>query len=149
MGRLVAVLAACLLLAGCSPATTRAVRLGDSGLPEIIDTSCESRMLTLVEIRAMNADDVLDERDTVIWRIEFAQPRQHYKITVGQVPEGAEEKVAWQPPAGDQLLDVGLQNGDLHEPGDSFTLDQLKDGKVKYRYELLTAEEFAKKDRSC
>jgi hypothetical protein len=145
----VAVLAACLLLSGCSPAPTRAIRLGDSGLPEIIDTSCESRMLTLVEIRALNGDDTIDERDTVVWRIEFAQPGQHYKIVVGQVPEGAEEKVAWQPPAGDQLLDVGLQNGDLFEPGGDFTLNELKDGKIKLWNELYTAEEFSKKLRSC
>ncbi|GAB2865156.1 hypothetical protein [Lentzea nigeriaca] len=149
MGRPLAVLAACLLLAGCSPAPTRAVRLGDSGLPEIVDTSCDSRMLTLVEIRAMNADDVIDERDTVVWRIEFAEPRQHYKITIGRLPEGAEEKVAWQPPADDQRLEVHLQNGDLFEPGAGFTLDQVKDRKVVLGYQAFTAEEFAKKHRSC
>ncbi|MEU0880609.1 hypothetical protein ABZ345_18550 [Lentzea sp. NPDC005914] len=64
MGRLVAVLAACLLLAGCSPATTRAIRLAGPGLPEIVDTSCESRMLTRVEIQVVNDDTVLDERDS-------------------------------------------------------------------------------------
>ncbi|MEV6241504.1 hypothetical protein [Lentzea sp. NPDC051838] len=149
MGRLVAVLAACLLLAGCSPATTRAIKLNGAGQPEIIDTSCESRTLTRVEIRAVNDDDVLDERDPLVWQIDFAQPRQHYTITVGRVPEGGEEKVAWQPPAGGQEHDVLFYNGDLWEPGDSFTLDELKDGKVRFQYRYLTAGEFAKERVSC
>jgi hypothetical protein len=149
MGRLFVVLAACLLLAGCSPASTRAVRLTDSGMPQMVDLACESRMLTYMEIRGDNGDQVLDEKDPVYWRIEFPEPKQHYTVTVGKLPEGAVEKVPWRSPVGNELLDWDMGNGDAWEPGEQFTLDDLQGGKVRHRNETLTAAQFAKIQTNC
>lgn len=149
MGRLLVVLAAFLLLAGCSPASTRAVRLIDSGMPQMVDLACESRMLTYMEIQGDNGDQVLDEKDPVYWRIEFPEPRQHLTVTVGQLPEGAVEKVAWQSPAGDEPLSWHMGNADTPEAGVQFKLDELQGGKVHHLYETLTAEQFAKIRVSC
>lgn len=149
MGRLLVVLAACLLLAGCSPASTRAVRLTDSGMPQMVDLACESRLLTYMEIHGSNGDEVYDEKDPVYWRVEFPEPKQHYTVTVGQVPEGGVEKVAWKSPAGNVLLAWHMGNGDAWEPGEEFTLDELQGGKVRHRTETLTAEQFAKIRTNC
>jgi hypothetical protein len=149
MGRLLVVLAACLLLAGCSPASTRAVRLTGSGMPQMVDLACESRKLTYMEIQGDNGDQVLDEKDPVYWRIEFPEPRQHYTVTVGQMPEGAVEKVAWKPPAGNELLAWRMGNGDTPEAGVEFKLDDLQGGEVQHMYETLAAEQFASIKVNC
>jgi hypothetical protein len=149
MGRVLVVLAACLLLAGCSPASTRAVRLADSGMPQMVDLACKSRMLTYMVIQGDNGDQLLDEKDPVYWRIEFPEPRQHYTVTVGQLPEGAVEKVPWQAPAGNVHLSWNMGNGDTGETGEDFTLDDLQGGKVRHRSETLTAEQFERIRVNC
>jgi hypothetical protein len=147
--QLVAVLATVTALGGCSPTSTWAVKLTPTGLPQLIDNACDSPKVERMEIQAIDGDGVLDEKDPVIWRIEFSRPTQLREITVGQKPAGAEEKIAWQPPKGDQNLAMSVQRENAGTSDIQFSLDGLKDGKVHYEYEYLTADEFAKKRASC
>ncbi len=102
-----------------------------------------------MQIQAIDGDEVLDEKDPVIWRIAFPRPTQLREITVGQKPAGAEAEIAWQPPKGDQNLAMSVQRENAGTSDVQFTLDGLKDGKVHYQFEYLTADEFAKKRVSC
>jgi hypothetical protein len=147
--KLVAVLAAVTALGGCSSSTTWAVKLTPTGLPQFVDNACDAPNVQWMQIQAVSGDNTLDEKDPVIWKIEFTQPARLREITVGQKPEGAVEKVAWQPPKGDQNLAMIVQRGNAASPDVRFTLDALKDGKVRYEAEYLTADEFAKKRVSC
>jgi hypothetical protein len=128
---------------------TLAVRLAEDGVPHVLDNTCETRGTTTVEIKALNDDQMLDERDPVVWQVVFAQPATVREITVGQLPDAAEEKVAWQPQPGGQLLAVIFHFDSGITNHTEFTLDQLKNGVVRYEYEYLTAEEFRKKQVSC
>ncbi|WP_086662810.1 hypothetical protein [Lentzea kentuckyensis] len=140
--KLVAVLAAVTALGGCSSTHTWGAKLTPTGLPRLVDTVCGAPDVAAMWIRAANDN-------AEIWRIEFARPVPLREVTVGQKPEGAEEKVAWQPQAGDRLLQASVRRSDGSTPVVEFTLDQLKDGKVKYEDEYLTADEFAQKRASC
>lgn len=147
--KLVAVLAAVTALGGCSPMPTWAAKLTPTGLPQFVDNACDSPKVEWMQIQATDGDAVLDEKDPVIWKIEFAQPVRLREITVAQKPEGAVEKVAWQPPKGDQNLAMSVQRENAGTSNVDFTLDGLKDGKVQYEFEYLSADEFAKKRVSC
>ena len=138
--KLVAVLAAVTALGGCSPSSTWAVKLTPTGFPRFVDNACDSPKVQWMQIQG---------GDRVVWKIEFARPAQLREITVGQKPEGAEEKVAWQPPKGDQQLVMSVQRENADTATVQFTLDELKDGKVRYDTEYVTADEFAKKQVSC
>ncbi|MFD4670928.1 hypothetical protein ACFWNN_14415 [Lentzea sp. NPDC058450] len=138
--KLVAVLAAVTALGGCSPAQSWAVKLTPTGLPQFVDTGCDAPPVASMAVDAGGKE---------IWRLEFGQPAKIGEVTVGQKPEGAQEKVAWQPPKGDQKLklDVRRSGGDAKTV--EFTLDGLKDGKVGFDGDYLTAEEFAKERGTC
>jgi hypothetical protein len=142
--KLVAVLAAVTALGGCTLSPTWAVKLTPTGLPQFVDNACDSPKVEWMQIQAAG-----DGKGPVIWKIEFARPAQLREITVGQKPEGAEEKVAWQPQKGDQPLVMSVQRENADAPTVQFTLDELKDGKVRYEAEYVTADEFAKKRVSC
>lgn len=147
--KLVAVLAAVAALGACSPHSTWAARLAPSGLPQFVDIACDAPDVERVVVQAPDDDAILDEKDPVIWEITFARPTRLREITVGQVPEGAEEKVAWQPPKGDQDLGMSAFWKGGGAPHIEFTLDKLRDGKVQYQFEYLSADEFAKKQETC
>jgi hypothetical protein len=147
--QLVAVLATVTALGGCSPTSTWAVKLTPTGLPQLIDNACDSPKVESVQIRVLDGDEVLDEKDPVIWRIAFPRPTQLREITVGQKPAGAENEIAWQPPKGDQRLVMSVQRENADTSDIQFTLDELKDGNVYYEFKYLTADEFAKKRASC
>lgn len=140
--KLVAVLAAITALGGCSPTPTWAVNLTPTGLPRFVDNACDSPKVQWMQIQD-------DGANRVVWKIEFARPVQLREITVGQKPEGATEKVAWQPQKGDQRLVMSVQRENADALTVQFTLDELKDGKVRYDTEYVTADEFAKKRVSC
>lgn len=145
--RLVAVFAAVAVLGGCSPTPTWAVKLTPTGLPQFVDNACDAPNVERMLIQAV--DGVLEDTDRVIWEIAFARPARLREVTVGQKPEGAQEKVAWQAPRGDQPLAMTVQRENAGSLDIQFTLDGVKDGKVHYEGESLTAEEFAKKRASC
>lgn len=147
--KLAAVLVTVTALGGCSPATSWAAKLTPTGFPQFVDTICDEPKVASMWIQAANGDDTWDEKDPEIWRIGFAREVALREVTVGQKPEGAEEKIAWQPPKGDQLLRMSVRRDDGSTPFVEFTLDQLKDGKAKYEDEYLSADEFAKKRASC
>jgi len=147
--KLVAVLATVTALGGCSPKSTWAAKLTPTGFPQLIDNACDSPKVESVQILAFDGDDVLDEKDPVIWRIEFPRPTQLREITVGQKPAGAEEKIAWQPPKGDQNLAMSVRRENADTSDIQFTLDGLKDGNVYYEFEYRSADEFARKRVSC
>ncbi|WP_394613870.1 hypothetical protein JNUCC0626_28755 [Lentzea sp. JNUCC 0626] len=137
--KLVAVLAAVTALGGCSAGQSWAVKLTPTGLPQFVDTGCD----------APPVSDVRVEQDgKEIWRLEFAQPVKIGEVTVSQKPEGAQEKVAWQPPQGDQPVRLSVRQNDDTSTVE-FTLDGLKDGKVKFGGDYLTAEEFAGRREKC
>ncbi|MDX8037241.1 hypothetical protein SK803_44210 [Lentzea sp. BCCO 10_0856] len=147
--KLVAVLTAVTALGGCSPMPTWAAKLTPTGLPQFVDNACDSPKVEWMQIQGTDGDVVLDEKDPVLWRVEFAPPARLREITVAQKPEGAVEKVAWQPPKGDQHLAMSVKRENADASHIEFTLDGLKDGKAKYEDEYLTADEFAKKRVSC
>ncbi|MEV6713175.1 hypothetical protein AB0M48_14185 [Lentzea sp. NPDC051208] len=136
----VAVLAAVTVLGGCSPTQTWAAKLTPTGLPQFVDTACGGSRVTDMWVQAGEKE---------IWRIGFAQPAEVRELTVGQKPAGAEEKVAWQRPNGDAPLRLSVRQADGRTPVVEFTLDGLKDGKVGYDGEYLTADDFAKKREAC
>jgi hypothetical protein len=147
--RLVAVLVAVAVVAGCSPRPSWAVRLTADGMPQLVETACEPRALSYVRIKALDVDEVVDEEDPVIWQITFPEPRKAVEITVGQLPEGAEEEVAWQRPAGGQELAVDFGGVDWIEAGEQFSLDELKDGKVMHHFKARTPEQFEEARERC
>lgn len=147
--KLVAVFAAVMALGGCSPVMSWAAKLTPTGFPQFVDTLCDPPDMLSVQIHVPRGSDLRDDTDPVIWKVEFAQPTQLREITVGQKPAGGEEKIAWQPPKGDQLLVMMAVQEGGGAPIVEFTLDQLKDGKVRYDDEYLTADEFAKKREQC
>src|SRR5687768_11359502 len=124
--QLVTVLVTVTALGGCSPTSTWAAKLTPTGFPQLIDNACDSPKVEWVQIQATDGDAVLDEKDPVIWRIEFSRPTQLREITVGQKPAGAGEKIAWQPPKGDQNLAMSVQRENAGASGIQFTLDELK-----------------------
>ncbi|MCX2954413.1 hypothetical protein [Lentzea sp. NEAU-D7] len=136
----IAVLAAVTVLGGCSPEQTWAAKLTPTGLPQFVDTACGGQRVAAMWVRA-------EEKE--IWRIGFAQPAEVRELTVGQKPGGAEEEVAWQRPSGDAPLRLSVQLQDGSTPVVEFTLDGLKDGKVSYDGEYLSADDFAKKRAAC
>ncbi|GLY52559.1 hypothetical protein [Lentzea sp. NBRC 102530] len=137
--KLVAVLTAVAALGGCSPAQSWAVKLTPTGLPQFVDTGCDAPAV---------ADLRVEQGEKEIWRLEFAQPVRIGEVTVGQKPEGAREKVAWQPPKGDQPVRLSVRQDDDTSTVE-FTLDALKDGKVKFDGDYLTTDEFAGKREKC
>lgn len=147
--KLVAVLAVVTALGGCSPSPTWAAKLTPTGLPQFVDTDCETLGVEWMQVQATDDNGVVDDEDPVIWKIEFASPTQLKEITVGQKPAGAQEKVAWQPPKGDQDLVMAVQRKNGVPTRVEFTLDALKDGKVRYQDEYISADEFAKKRVDC
>ena len=138
--KLVAVLAAVTALGGCSSGQTWAVKLTPTGLPQFIDTACDGPAVTGASVQA-------DAKD--VWRIEFTQPAKRRELAVGQKPEGAQEKVAWQQPEGDRRLKLSVQLDDGSTPVVEFTLDGLGDGKVKFEDDYLGAAEFEKERPRC
>ncbi|MGW6444726.1 hypothetical protein [Lentzea sp. NPDC055074] len=138
--RLVAVLVAVTALGGCSSGETWAVKLTPTGLPQFVDAGCGGPGVTAASVRAGGEE---------IWRIGFAQPAEVRELAVSQKPAGAEEKVAWRQPKGDQSLQLSVQLQDGSKPAVEFTLDGLKDGKVKFGDDYLSADEFAKKREQC
>lgn len=148
--KLVAVLAAVTAIGGCSAPPTWAAKLTPTGLPQFVDNACDSPKVERMQIQAADLDGTVEGGDPEIWKIEFAPPAELREITVGQKPEGAEEKVGWQPPRkGDHPLRMTVQRENAEVLTVQFTLDELKAGKVRYGTEYLTADEFAKKRVSC
>ncbi|SMD22317.1 hypothetical protein [Lentzea albidocapillata] len=136
----VAVLAAVTVLGGCSSEQTWAAKLTPTGLPQFVDAACGGPGVTAMWVQAGEKE---------IWRIGFVQPAEVRELTVGQKPGGAEEKVAWQRPNGAEPLRLSVQRDDGSTPVVEFTLDGLKDGKVKYDGDYLTADDFTKKRAKC
>lgn len=138
--KLVAALVAVTALGGCSSGGNWAVKLTPTGLPQFVDAGCGGPGITNAWVRADGGE---------IWRIGFAQPAGVRELAVNQKLEGAEEKVAWQQPKGDQPLRLSVQRDDGSTSDVEFTLDGLKDGKVKFEDAYLGADEFAKKREQC
>ncbi|MGI5502944.1 hypothetical protein [Lentzea sp. CA-135723] len=137
--KLVAVLAAVTALGGCSSAQSWAVKLTPTGLPQFVDAGCDQSAVADMRVEAAGKE---------IWRLEFAQPVRIREVTVGQKPEGAQEKVAWQPPKGDQTLVLSVRRNEETSTAE-FTLDGLKGGKVGFDGDYLSADEFAEQRQAC
>ncbi|MET9228246.1 hypothetical protein [Lentzea sp. NPDC003310] len=138
--KLVAVLAAVTALGGCSSGQSWAVKLTPTGLPQFVDTACGAPAVTEAWVQA-------DSKD--VWRVGFAPPAKLRELAVGQKPEGLQEKVAWQRPNGDARLTLTVRLEDGSTPAVEFTLDGLRDGKVKFEDDYLSGAEFEQERAKC
>ncbi|WP_439663255.1 hypothetical protein ACSHWB_18515 [Lentzea sp. HUAS TT2] len=144
MGRLVAVLAACLLLSGCSDWPPYAVRLGPTGGVEIVYANCGEEAEKLVRIAFVVVEgDTWDEDEPKIWQLDFVTPTPLSSVETGRTPEGAVETVPWQQPAPDQEVHVEIAYEQRPQATTQmFTLAQLSEGKTLYRGDWVSREEF-------
>lgn len=150
MGRLVAVLATCLLLAGCSDWPPYAVRMGPHGGVEIVYANCDMETEKIVQValvvhRTVNGE--WDENAPRVWQLDFPTPSALTSVEAGQVPEGAVETIPWREPDPKQQLYVEISYDKRPSAADAwFALEQLGEGRTLYRDEWLSSKEF---DERC
>jgi hypothetical protein len=147
MGRLLVVLAACLLLAGCSDWPPYAVRKGPNGGVEIVYANCDMETEKLVQIAFVVVEgDTWDEDEPRIWQLDFPEPTALASVEVGRTPEGAVETIPYRQPDPKQEVHVQIAYEDRPNAADqSFTLDQLGEGRTLYRWDWVSAEAFDKR----
>ncbi len=138
---------------GCVPSDPAsfsdvAIRRTDAGVIEALP--CTGEELEYVRfVRSERIDDETNEWDT-LWEVRIDPGRQVDSIILGEVPEGAEETVAFrseellEEPGVRFVFQMSQSNG--NQRANSFTVDELDDGTVVYGDELLSAEEFAERD---
>ncbi|MFI9006785.1 hypothetical protein ACIGNX_06070 [Actinosynnema sp. NPDC053489] len=124
-----------------------AVRLDDSGGVEILDTECEPRPVARVEVIAPDRDTVVDDSDPRLWRVDFAPASTARTYVVGEAPAGGEEVVGWRAPRPDQRLFAQVVAEGGMTFGTGFSLGELAGGKVRFRLEYLTHEEFLEESK--
>ncbi|MFI9818511.1 hypothetical protein [Saccharothrix variisporea] len=120
-----------------------AVRLDAAGRVEILYTACEPAGVVRVDLVAPGERDY-DEGSPRAWRVDFAEPARVTRFVVGEPPAGAAETVpAREPRPGEDLVaEVHLADGTVEY--ESFVLEDLAGGKVRYHVKNMSAEEFAK-----
>ena len=146
MGRLVAVLAACLLLAGCSDWPPYALRTGPHGGVEIVYANCDQETEKIVRVALVVDRTVNGERDENaprVWQLDFPTPSALTSVEAGQTPEGAVETIPWRKPDPKQQLHVEISYDKRPTATEMwFTLDQLGEGKTLYRHDWVSSKEF-------
>src|SRR5688500_11333265 len=66
--KLVAALAVVTALGGCSPLPSWAAKLTPTGLPQFVDTDCETLGVEWMQLQSTDDNGVVDEKDPVIWK---------------------------------------------------------------------------------
>lgn len=147
MGRLVAVLAACLLLSGCADFPPYAVRTGPHGGVEIVYANCDVETEKIVQVAlVVDQGGRQDENQLRIWQLDFATPAALPSVEAGQVPEGAVETIPWRAPDPKQQLYVEMAYEQRpHATRMWFTLEQLGEGKTLYRYDWVSSKAFGER----
>lgn len=126
------------------PFSSVAVELGEQGKIKIVQTDCSLEEVVSVEVIAVNDDQILDDKDTRIWQIDFKSPPKVRAFETGVVPEGGEERVPWREPERDQALAVQILTASGMSLVEYFSMGELGEGKVRYHFKTLTQDEFSK-----
>ncbi len=148
MGRLVAVLAACLLLAGCADWPPYAVRTGPHGGVEIVYANCGTEIEKIVQVAlALDRPDSSDEKAPRIWQLDFPTPAALASVEAGHTPEGAVETIPWQQPDPKQRVHVEIAYEARPAATEQwFTLEELGEGRTLYRHDWVSSKEY---DERC
>lgn len=149
--RSLAALAVALLLAGCvptRPGSPVAVRQAD-GKIEVLYVACTPEKVSTVELvePADQRHHMVVDSDPVLWAIRYASPAIMTGVAIGEVPEGAEEKVKLvRELMPETYFAVRVTLADNRTKFGAFQAKELGD-RVSFYGRYMTADEFARESK--